>query len=251
MRDKAELTTKREAPRYLQVAGELRAEILSGKFAVRDQFPTESELCQRYGVSRFTVREALRRLQNEGLIARKRGSGTTVQPAAARGGTLHQPLSNVGEILQYARDTRVNYARVGCSSLPPAVIEQIGEECMGDWTCFRGLRLHEGDELPIAVTEAYFHHSLDKAIIALDLTAGTLFSQIERLAGVSVGKVTQDIQAISAPTEVAQDLGIKRRSAVLRIMRCYFDTKGQLFEISVSHHPGDRFAYSMHIDVEG
>lgn len=241
----------RATPRYLQVAAELRNEILSGKFAVRDQFPTESELCQRYEVSRFTIREALRRLQNEGLISRKRGSGTVVQPAAARGGTLHQPLSNVGEILQYARDTRINYERAGRGPLPRVVAEKIGEDCSGDWTRFRGLRLHEGDTLPIAATDAYFHQSLDKAIAALDLSAGTLFSQIELLAGVTVGRVTQDIQAISAPTEIANALGIKRGAAVLRITRCYLNPRGDLFEISVSHHPGDRFAYSMHIDVDG
>ena len=238
-------------PRYLQVAGELRAEILSGKFAARDLFPTESELCQRYGLSRFTIREALRRLQNEGLIARRRGSGTTVQPAAARGGTLHQPLSNVGEILQYARDTRISYERAGSGPLPKAVAEQIGEDCAGDWICFRGVRRHEHDTLPIAATDAYFHVSLDAAVAELDLSDGTLFSQIERLAGVSVGKVTQDIQAVAAPPAVATALGIKRGAATLRITRCYFDPKGRLFEISVSHHPGDRFAYSMHIDVEG
>ena len=241
----------REIPRYLQVAAELRAEILSGKFAARDQFPTESELCQRYEVSRFTIREALRRLQNEGLIARKRGSGTVVQSASARGGTLHQPLSNVGEILQYARDTRVSFERAGRGPLPRSVAEKIGDDSSGEWTRFRGLRLHEGDGLPIAATDAYFHQSLDKAITALDLSAGTLFSQIELLAGVSVGRVTQDIQAISAPTEIANALGIKRGAAVLRIMRCYLDRKGHLFEISVNHHPGDRFVYSMHIDVDG
>jgi GntR family transcriptional regulator len=248
-------TTRKAAstapPRYLQVAGELRSAILSGKFAAKDQFPTESDLCQRYGVSRFTVREALRRLQGEGLIARKRGSGTVVQPAAARGGTLHQPLSNVGEILQYARDTHVTYERGDRGPLPKAVAEQIGEDCSGDWTCFRGVRRQLDDTLPIAATDAYFHASLDKAVDAFDLAAGTLFSQIEQLAGVTVGRVTQDIQAVSASAETAKALGLKRAAAVLRITRCYFDAKGRLFEISVSHHPGDRFAYSMHIDVDG
>ncbi len=251
MSDTDVLTRSGGGPRYLAVAGELRAEILSGKFAARDQFPTESELCQRYGVSRFTVREALRRLQSEGLIARKRGSGTVVQPAAARGGTLHQPLSNVGEILQYARDNKVTYERAGRGPIPKAIAEQIGEDCAGEWTMFRGVRNHEGDALPIAATEAYFHDSLDSAIAALDLSAGTLFSQIELLAGVSVGRVQQDIQAISASTEIANALGLKRGAAVLRILRCYLDPRGRLFEISVSHHPGERFAYSMHIDVEG
>ncbi|MFN4038095.1 MAG: UTRA domain-containing protein, partial [Erythrobacter sp.] len=76
-------------------------------------------------------------------------------------------------------------------------------------------------------------------------------SQIEQLAGVRIGKVTQDIQAIAADGDTAADLGIDEGAPVLRILRCYFDPKGQIFEISVSHHPGDRFAYAMHIDVEG
>ena len=135
MTETAQKPREREAPRYLQLAGELREEIMSGKLAALDQFPTESELCQRYKVSRFTVREALRRLQNEGLIARRRGSGTVVQPASARGGTLHQPLSNVGEILQYARDSRVIYAPHSRGLLPKLVAEQIGVDTNGSWTC--------------------------------------------------------------------------------------------------------------------
>lgn len=248
--EKTSRSVKAATPRYLQLAGELRSEILAGEFQNGDQFPTESELCRRYGVSRFTVREALRRLQNEGLIARKRGSGTTVQPAAARGGALHQPLSNVGEILQYARDTNVTYEPRGAGKLPKKVSEQIGEDTGGSWTCFRGIRRHDDDTLPIAVTDAYFHESLGDAVNRLDLGTGTLFSQIEQLSGRSIGRVTQDIQAISAQGEVAAALGIRRGAAVLRILRCYADPAGRIFEISVSHHPGDRFAYSMHIDVD-
>ena len=244
------VTREREGPRYLQVAGELRAEILSGKFAARDQFPTENDLCQRYGVSRFTVREALRRLQNEGLIARKRGSGTVVQPAAARGGTLHQPLSNVDEILQYARDTDVPYEARGRGDLPREIAEQIGEDTSGAWTCFRSVRSQQIDGQPIAATDAYFHERVDAAVERLDLGAGALFSQVEKLTGVSIGKVIHYIQAVTANADIAQALDLKRGSPVLRITRCYLDLKGRIFEISVSHHPGGRFAYSMHIDVD-
>lgn len=238
-------------PRYLQLAGELREAVLAGEFTGDKQFPTETALCKQYDVSRFTVREALRRLEAEGLIQRRRGSGTTVQPAAARGGALHQPLSNVGELLQYARDSKVTYAPGRTGPLPAEVAEQIGAATDGEWTCFRGVRRHAGDALPIAVTDAYFHELLGDAIGQLDLGAGTLFSQIERLAGVRVGKVTQDIQAVAADADTAAALEIEKSSPVLRIVRAYFDPDGRLFEISVSHHPGDRFAYAMHIDVEG
>ena len=65
-----------------------------------------------------------------------------------------------------------------------------------------------------------------------------------------VARVTQDIQACAASVDVARALGIGRRAPCLRILRCYLDDTGRVFEISASHHPGDRFAYAMHIEVE-
>jgi GntR family transcriptional regulator len=241
---------KRAIPRYMEIAGELRESIMVGDFANGGQFPTETELCKRYGLSRFTVREALRRLQVEGLISRKRGSGTTVQPAAARGGALHQQLSNIGEILQYGRGSEVTYLEQDSGPLPTVVAEQISEDISGTWRRFHGVRRISNDAPPLAATDAFFHERLGDAVDRIDLAAGTMFSQIEQLAGVRIGKITQDIQAVAADKIVAGQLGIRKGDPVLRILRCYLDPKGAAFEISVSHHPGDRFAYAMHIDVE-
>lgn len=237
-------------PRYKELADELREEILRGAYRA-DTFPTESNLCKRYGVSRFTVREALRALQGEGLIQRKRGSGTVIQPAAARGGTLHQPLSNVGEILQYARDTRAVFESLGEGGLPRAIAEHLGLVAGGRWTRFQGLRTQIESSEPIALTDAYVHESLRAHAGRIDPSEETIFRQLERLAKVKFVTVTQDIQAVAASTEIAKALGIPKRSPCLRILRCYKDDTGRILEISASHHPGDRFAYAMHIEVEG
>lgn len=242
--------SKEKMPRYLQVAAKLREAIVAGAFADGQPFPTETALCREYDVSRFTVREALKRLQTEGLIARKRGSGTTVQPAAARGGALHQPLSNIGELLQYARTSEVVYEERDRGPLQEVVAEHIGEDTKGIWRRFRGVRRQSVDTAPIAVTDVYFHERLGDVVDELDLAAGTLFSQIERIAGVTIGRVTQDIQAITADARVSGFLENDEGDPVLRIIRCYLDPKGQVYEISVSHHPGDRFAYAMHIDLD-
>lgn len=243
--------TAARKPRYQQVADDLRAAITRGDFSVPDEFPTEAELCAKYSVSRFTVREALRALQSEGLIARKRGSGTIVQPAAARGGALHQPLSNVGELLQYARDTQIDYARMPAKPVPKMIAEQLPAVPGGNWTHFRGCRVSPADGLPIALTDAFIHPDLAEQAGRVDISTGTtIFRQLEQLAGLRIATVTQDIQAAPATIEIARSLKIQRRAPCLRILRAYFDTSGRLFEISASHHPGDRFAYAMHIDVE-
>ncbi|WP_299322274.1 GntR family transcriptional regulator [Parasphingopyxis sp.] len=237
-------------PRYVQLADSLRAAILRGDLSEDGQFPTETELCREHGVSRYTVREALRRLVAEGLIQRKRGSGTVIQPAAARGGTLHQPLSNVGELLQYARDTQYDFKPVGLTRLPRRIADHVSGETDGDWFQFQGIRTRLGDPKPIAITDAYVHGDYAEAAAEIRSSQVTIFRQLEELAGVRVAYVTQDIQAVGASADIAEALGISRRAPTLRILRAYRDAKNRIFEISASHHPGDRFAYSMHIDAE-
>lgn len=237
-------------PRYQELADDLRAAVLRGDYQSGNEFPTESTLCKRYAVSRFTVREALRALQSEGLIQRRRGSGTVIQPAHARGGALHQPLSNVGEILQYARDTVYRFEPAGERALPRKLAEQIGADGDQRWSHFRGLRLRPGQKEPIALTDVYVHAALGDAAARL-VPGETIFRQLERLSGIKVTQVTQDIQAVPASGSVAEALMIPRRSPCLRILRCYLDSEGRTVEISASHHPGDRFAYAMHIEVEG
>lgn len=237
-------------PRYQVLAEELRGEITRGVYAPNG-FPTESELCKRYSVSRFTVREALRALQAEGLIARRRGSGTVIQPASARGGALHQPLSNVGEIMQYARDTQAHFELLGDSPLPRAIAQQLDLVAGGPWTRFKGLRTRGGSTQPIATIDAYVHESLRHVVGQVQPNEDTIFRQLERLAGIRIATVTQDIQAVPASTEVSRSLGVSKRSPCLLILRCFRDAEGKILEISANHHPGDRFAYSMHIEVEG
>ena len=237
-------------PRYVELADTLRAELFRGAFP--DGFPTESVLCTRFGVSRFTVREALRTLSGEGLIERKRGSGTVIQPPAARGGALHQPLSNVGELLQYARDSRFAFERLSEGGLPDGIAEHLGMDAGGRWFRFRGVRLPGDDGDAIALTDAYVHHDMSAFVDAISPGGGdTIFRQVERLAKLRVARVTQDIQAVAASPEIADVLGVEAGSPCLRILRCYIDAGDRVFEISASHHPGDRFAYAMHIEVEG
>ena len=72
------LRVNRVQPAYQQVADQLRDRILDGSLSTDDRLPTEVELSEIFGVSRSTVREALRLLASRGLSARREG------PPAAR-----------------------------------------------------------------------------------------------------------------------------------------------------------------------
>ena len=91
-------------PQYLQLARALEREIGRGRHAVGDLLPTESELCRAHGVSRHTVRAALRQISDLGLVSRRQGSGTQVIADRARP-SYTQSLGSIADLLQYAKDT--------------------------------------------------------------------------------------------------------------------------------------------------
>ncbi len=246
---KASPGTASRTPRYVALADELRTAILAQRGKPGAAFPTEAELCRTHDVSRFTVREALRRLELEGLIARRRGSGTVLQPAAARGGALHQPISNIGEILQYARGSHISYERLPNSPVPSRIAAHIIEDVSGDWLRLSGVRREAGGEL-LAHTDVFIAPSLAFVVDHLDPKRFTLFRQLAEQGRLSVDRVTQEIQAVPVPAAIARALDMVPRSPALRVIRSYF-AGDFLFEISVSHHPGERFAYSTHIEING
>lgn len=241
------MTTRaaRAAPRYAQVAADLRAEIQRGDYGAGSAMPTESALCARYGVSRFTVREALRQLQAEGLIRRRRGSGTVVDPDG--GSALRQSLTDVKELLQYASGSTYQFEPVGPVVLSPQRARDLSAEAGERWHLFEGLRTMAGHHRPIAYTAAYVHDAF-AAVVPKVRRGETIFRQLERLGGIKIAKVTQDIRAIGAGAREAELLKVPRRSPCLSILRCYVDTTGRIVEMSLSVHPGDLFTYSMHID---
>lgn len=68
----------RTVPLHTRLVEELIAEVQAGTWKVNDRLPTESELARTYGVSRSTIREALRILRHEGLVCTIHGQGTFV-----------------------------------------------------------------------------------------------------------------------------------------------------------------------------
>ena len=86
---RAPLSVKSDEPLYLQVVHALKDEIVSGVHPVGSQLPTEEELCERFSVSRYTVREALRRLREDNLVSSRQGAGTTVVPPRPSDSYVH------------------------------------------------------------------------------------------------------------------------------------------------------------------
>jgi len=82
------------------VYGHLLEEIVSGRYEVGDRLPAETELAETFDVSRPVIREALNRLQADGLVASRQGAGTFVARVPPRQITKLAPRASIAGILR-------------------------------------------------------------------------------------------------------------------------------------------------------
>src|ERR1700734_2201878 len=87
--------------RYLQIARTLRKEIVDGIYPVGSQLPTEHQLCERFAVSRYTIREALRRLREDNLVTSRPRAGTLVVPRPSSDSYV-QDVVSINDLLAFA-----------------------------------------------------------------------------------------------------------------------------------------------------
>src|SRR3954466_8548127 len=102
---RAPAEVKSDDPLYLQVVRALKDEIVSGVHPVGSQLPTEEELCERFSVSRYTVREALRRLREDNLVSSRPRAGTMVVPRPSSHAYV-QDVVSINDLLAFATGAR-------------------------------------------------------------------------------------------------------------------------------------------------
>lgn len=235
--------------RHARLRETLRRRIEDGIYPEGSFLPTEAELCAEFGVSRYTVREALRRLTEAGYLQRRQGSGSAVISARPRGQFVHA-MSSLSSLFQYAADT--TFAIHGVELAPPG--PQHAEDLRGQqdrpWLVLRGLRSETPSGAPICASTVFVH--ADFAALAAELPGleGAIYRAIEQRFGVEVADVEQEIRALPMPPEAARALGSPRGAYAVRVLRRYLDAEGRLLIASVNFHPAERFFYAMHLRRE-
>ncbi len=94
-------------PLYVALAKTLAGDIEGGRYAIGSTLPTEGELAQRYGVSRHTVRQALRELKEEGLLWSRPGIGTKVR-ARPESPRFFSGIHTISDLLQFVDATEMH-----------------------------------------------------------------------------------------------------------------------------------------------
>jgi len=238
-----------DAPRYHQLALTLAARIGAGAYAVGDLLPGEEHLCREFGLSRHTVRSALRQLQDAGLVHKSNGIGTRVIAATPPRRFAHT-IASVEDLLQYAIDTRLANHRTRRVQADARLAEA--------FACPRGTGLLRIDALRIAARQhndaviAWSRiHVLDTyADIVADLPTLThaIGTHIEMRFGERITAIEQSVSALALDATQARRFNLPEHSPALRVDRRYLGRNGKPFEIVTSIHPAQSFTLTMRLD---
>lgn len=225
-------------PRYREIADHLRHLVADGQPG--DLLPSDSELCERFGVSRMTARNAMQMLVTEGLVYRRRGQGTFV---AAR------PVPRLlGSPLSFTESMRRRGLAAGSRVLSAALVAASADESKaleqepgGQVVVVERLRLADGT--PMAIERAVLAPEL-ALVLEHDLDRDSLHEAMGR-GGYPPVTARAHVSARLATPKERRLLSMSRVGVVLCERRVILNPEGRPIEYTKTRYAAERYAFEL------
>ncbi|EFG76971.1 transcriptional regulator, GntR family [Mycobacterium parascrofulaceum ATCC BAA-614] len=230
--------------RYLQIARTLRKEIVDGVYPVGSRLPTEHQLCERFAASRYTIREALRRLREDNLVTSRPRAGTRVVPRSATSSYAQDAMS-IDDLLAFAAGAQLTIESNEMVTIDAEIAARTGLQAGTQWLSVRGYRQAEGASAPMCRTEYYISRTFAAVGRLLHRHTGPIFPLIEDLFGVSIAELHQEIAAVVLSPGLADGLGVEAGTAALQMQRTYKTSEGEIAQVTVNTHLSSSFRYAL------
>ena len=232
-------------PFYLQLKGFLQRRIDEGIWGPNVMLPSESQLCNAYGISRTVVRQALREMEYEGQVYRRKGKGTFVaepkilESLAQRLTGFHQDMAEQGlstsdEVL-FLGVVPANGKVAGFLKLDVGV--EVIKLC----------RLRHVQGSPIALVTTYLPVSLCEKVLTADFRDQSLYVFLERECGLVIDHGRRMIEAVVANEEEASLMGVKKGAPMVLLDSVSYLENGVPVEYYHAVHRGDRARFEVEL----
>ena len=237
--------------RYLAVAEKLSKAINQGEYGVGSLLPTESELCEKFGVSRHTVREALRKLRDLGLVTRHQGVGTRVENTEISGRYVAS-LNSIQDMWRHVEQTQPRVVFKSVENKEDALFPLPAFPGDEVWQRVDVLRSSQFEKklLPVSLSHVYINNAFRGIVGMIDTATVPIFALIEKKYGQKVVLVEQEIAATMLDAATAKLLKSKPNTPGLSIIRVYKGPGGVIIQASQAISPADRFTYEMELHLE-
>ncbi len=225
----------RAQPRYARLGREIAEEIDGGGFPVGSLLPTEAQLCQRYGVSRHTVRAALKELQSVGLVTSHQGVGTRV--VAVQPPTVFQATwRSMSEICD--GNNTISYRCVGsrvCMA-DAELARRLGCTSGRAFACVRFVASRTGDKQgePVGIVDVFIDSAFMEIAGQKFVSEAELMAGLETFSGQKICRIDLSFKIEAITEEKAQCLGRSEGEVLTSVRKSYSCTRIEQAVISNS-----------------
>jgi GntR family transcriptional regulator len=230
-------------PRYAQLAALFRRRIERGVWPPGAQLPTLESLTSEFGVARVTVRQAIQRLAQEGLVSAQRGRGTFVTAHPQHVSELKLATS-LAALADMYRDDEPKLTLIEETSAMPRLAAADGTPARR----YRHLkRVHTRDGVAYCVISIY----LDERVFRLApqrFRRQTVIPVLLELPGVTVARAWQTLSIGSADVEVARLIGMAVNAPVAEVRRVCRDSDGVVIYLGEVTYRGDYIHLEMDLN---
>lgn len=236
------LDKSRPIPLYYQVKESLLEKIKSRQFKVGDLIPSESELQEKYKVSRITIRRAIQELVQEGHLYTKQGKGTFVsRPKVSQELNLitswAETMAEMGmrpetKKIEYTEET-VPVSIAGLLNIP------IGDKV------YKVERLRYADDEPTCIMTNYLSPAIVPGFLGKGLKGESLYETLEKHYNIVLSRAEETVEAKAAKASEAALLNIKRGAPLLYATRVTYDLTDRPVEVVITISRADRYSYKI------
>ncbi len=216
---------------------ELLAEITSSHLEPGTKLPTEGELSKRFGVSRATVREAVRGLVEAGYVIRRRGSGSYVAERRRMAHGLDSTLSYLAMIESAGAHAGMRVLEAAfeqTTKIDGALQLGRGEKVLAVE------RVRTADDQPVI----YSRDRIPARLLNDDIDLGSLdpsMFALLRSSGYAADHATATLRAVASTSFTAKVLGVRRGKPLLYIEEIDYDRNGTAVMLSREWHVSEAF----------
>ena len=230
-------------PLYRQISDNLLVGIREGKFPVGSFLPGELELIDRFDASRHTIREALRVLEDMGLVKRQRGRGTLVLSTEASPAFV-QMVRSPSELFSYPDSSIFRLLSDERIKADKPLARELGCQVGDEWVQISGLRTLGDEGMPICLANVYVIPEYGSIAQRLGTSSRPVYEMIAETFKESIENITIRLTAGVLSDQKAAVLGVEPGSPSLSVSRFYEGRGGRIFEASISEHPASNFSYT-------
>ncbi len=230
-------------PYYYQLIEILKQHIKEGVWAPGDQIPSELELCDSYNVSRTVVRQALRELETDNFIVRRKGKGTFVAKPKINEGLIQKLTGFYSDMVEKGLKpvTKVLYQEI--LSATPQIAKYLDVSVGTEIIDIERLRFIHDE--PIQLVTTYIPLHLAPELINVDLSDRSLYDYLETEYNLQIARGTRFIEAVLATEEEAKLLEIDEGDPLIMLDSVSYSETGQVIEYYHALHRGDRSRFQV------